>query len=388
MVEDTYDASRLLRLAKRVNNARRAYLLVNPIQGKHVPVSPATALSMFRALGRQVSARVVRGPCLLIGFAETATAVATAVAGCLPGCLYIQTTREEVHGVTDWTCFSEEHSHAVQQRLCGDGLQEIPARVGTVVFVDDELTTGKTLVNILARLTRKYPGFLGHPLLAASIIDRVNGVNAEIMHAAGFERVSLLTTLPAEDYTARVASLDAVPAPDVNTLRCGPIPYERVDISECVCPNPRTCVSIESYLADCRSCVAFALTKLRRMLAPGSKLLILGTEECMFPGLVLGEALERELPGATVRFHATTRSPIGVLDSDDYPIRNGYRIHSFYDDTRETYIYNLDRYDYVFVLSDCVGDGASAMADLSVVLHQYGCGGLALMRWRSDVQHI
>ena len=49
-----YSECDLLRLAKRVNNTKRSYLLVNPLQGKHIPVDPEAALTMMQALGKTV----------------------------------------------------------------------------------------------------------------------------------------------------------------------------------------------------------------------------------------------------------------------------------------------------------------------------------------------
>lgn len=46
-----YTAADTLRIARRVNNSKRAYLLVNPLQGKHLPVSPQAALKMMQTLG-------------------------------------------------------------------------------------------------------------------------------------------------------------------------------------------------------------------------------------------------------------------------------------------------------------------------------------------------
>ena len=74
-----YTAADTLRIAKRYNNPKRSYLLVNPLQAKHIPVSPAAALEMMGALGDQVAAKYPEAR-LVIGFAETATAIGAAVA--------------------------------------------------------------------------------------------------------------------------------------------------------------------------------------------------------------------------------------------------------------------------------------------------------------------
>ena len=131
-----YTAADTLRIAKRYNNPKRSYLLVNPLQAKHIPVSPAAALEMMGALGDQVAAKYPEAR-LVIGFAETATAIGAAVAARLgPDCLYVHTTREALDG--DWILFREEHSHAAEHRLCADHLADWIDRSPAIVFVDDE----------------------------------------------------------------------------------------------------------------------------------------------------------------------------------------------------------------------------------------------------------
>ena len=45
-----YCEADLVRIAKRENNKKRAYVVANRLQGKHIPVSPDQALFMFEAL--------------------------------------------------------------------------------------------------------------------------------------------------------------------------------------------------------------------------------------------------------------------------------------------------------------------------------------------------
>ena len=45
-----YTETDLVRIAKRENNKKRNYLVVNPLQGKHIPVSPRKALEVFSKL--------------------------------------------------------------------------------------------------------------------------------------------------------------------------------------------------------------------------------------------------------------------------------------------------------------------------------------------------
>ena len=49
-----YVENDLVRIAKRENNMRRKYLVVNPLQGKHVPVVPSKALKLFTDLADEI----------------------------------------------------------------------------------------------------------------------------------------------------------------------------------------------------------------------------------------------------------------------------------------------------------------------------------------------
>ena len=127
-----YSAEDVLTLAKRYKNTKRQYLLVDPLQGKHLPVEPEKALEMFRSLGLELAEKYPDTK-LIIGFAETATAVGTGVSTCFENCMYIHTTREEIPEVESWAEFLEEHSHAAEQKLCAEHLGEWIDHTGTVI---------------------------------------------------------------------------------------------------------------------------------------------------------------------------------------------------------------------------------------------------------------
>ena len=105
----------IIGIAKRENNTKRNYLVVNKCQGKHVPVSPERPLKMFSELAEEVSKRYQKEQLLLIGFAETATAIGETLAIHL-GTDYMQTTRERIEDV-EYFYFSESHSHATEQKV-------------------------------------------------------------------------------------------------------------------------------------------------------------------------------------------------------------------------------------------------------------------------------
>lgn len=357
----SYTKETTLRVAKRYRNAKRAYLLVNPLQAKHMPVSPTEALTMMQTLGEGLR-QEFPGTRLVLGFAETATALGAAVASRLgPDCAFLTTTREAGEG-PGWVHFLEEHSHAAEQKLWGGDLDALLQKTDTVLFVDDEISTGKTLRNMVAQLTRRWPALGEKTLVAASLLNRVTPEQEEALADAGIT-CRCLVRLPQEDHTAQVADwavTEAPPAVPQNlSFRQETLPGEGL-------LDPRKTLRIGAYDGSCQ---AVAEAMLSRALGPVDtlgKTLVLGTEECMYPALRLGEKLERL--GAEVCCHATTRSPIGLCDAPGYPIRSGWKLPSFYEEERTTYVYNLREYDTVIVLSDTKKTDLRAIQALASVL--------------------
>lgn len=357
----SYTKETTLRVAKRYRNAKRAYLLVNPLQAKHMPVSPTEALTMMRTLGEGLR-QEFPGARLVLGFAETATALGAAVASRLgPDCAFLTTTREAGEG-PGWVRFLEEHSHAAEQKLWGGDLDALLQETDTVLFVDDEISTGKTLRNMVAQLTRRWPALGEKTLVAASLLNRVTPEQEEALAEAGIT-CRCLVRLPQEDHTAQVADwtvTEAPPAVPQNlSFRQEALPGEGL-------LDPRKTLRIGAYDSSCQAVAEAMLSHTLGPVETLGKTLVLGTEECMYPALRLGEGLERL--GAEVCCHATTRSPIGLCDAPGYPIRSGWKLPSFYEEERTTYVYNLKEYDTVIVVSDTKKTDLRAIQALASVL--------------------
>ena len=357
----SYTKETTLRVAKRYRNAKRAYLLVNPLQAKHMPVSPTEALTMMRTLGEGLR-QEFPGARLVLGFAETATALGAAVASRLgPDCAFLTTTREAGEG-PGWVRFLEEHSHAAEQKLWGGDLDALLQETDTVLFVDDEISTGKTLRNMVAQLTRRWPALGEKTLVAASLLNRVTPEQEKALADAGIT-CRCLVRLPQEDHTAQVADWTVTEAP--------PAVPQNLSFRQETLPgdgllNPRKTLRIGAYDGSCQAVAEAMLSHTLGPVETLGKTLVLGTEECMYPALRLGERLERL--GAEVCCHATTRSPIGLCNAPGYPIRSGWKLPSFYEEERTTYVYNLREYDTVIVVSDTKKTDLRAIQALASVL--------------------
>lgn len=168
------EAESFIKIAKRENNKKRNYLVVNALQGKHVAVEPSKAFSMFDELALKIKERYQDEKLLLIGFAETATAIGAAVASYCDT-WYMHTTRETLENVK-YIYFSEQHSHATEQKLVQDDMDKIKDTIDRIVFVEDEVTTGKTILNIMDILKKRYPQIKQY-----AVASLLNGMNDEAL---------------------------------------------------------------------------------------------------------------------------------------------------------------------------------------------------------------
>ena len=377
--EQTYSEEQLLKLAKRFHNTKRTYLLVDPLQGKHIPVSPNECLRMLRTLGTMLSDEFPSAK-LVVGFAETATAVGAAVAECMGrDCRYYQTTREDVEGVDSWVEFLEEHSHAAEQKLAADKFAADLDATDTVIFVDDELSTGKTLNNMIDRLITFFPQLANKHIVAASIINRMSDENIAAFAKRGIACRQLLK-LENINYTEVVAPMvirGASELPEINTAdTLSAVNFIRAEDYA----SPRTGVRIGEYIENILTRHDRVISNDKRMIPSGRRLAVIGTEECMYPGLIIAEQYENSGAYASVRFHATTRSPIGICEDEDYPVTNGYKLKSFYEKDRQTFLYDLAEYDSVLIVTDSAPENMEAVQELAGLFRYYGCSEVIVER--------
>ena len=360
-----FSAADVLRVAKRFNNARRNYLLVNPLQAKHLPTKPCAALEMMNALGRRVAKKFPDAR-FVIGFAETATAIGAVVAKNLSDeCFYLQTTRENFSG--KFVEFLEEHSHAPQQKIFAENFSAQIEQNSAIIFVDDEFSTGKTLLNIVRRLKNEFPALADKKICAASIINRISAENLAKLAEENISCVSLVRldeNFDAENFSVESAR-EISPAAENFSL------YTFDGIL-----NARFGVKIGEYFNQFASIGNFVEKILRDKNISG-EIVVIGTEELMLPAILVGKRLENK--NFSVFSHSTTRSPIGISAAENYPIREGFKLRSFYDAARQTFIYNLKRYSAAIIVTDAQ-NFSDGIADLTAALKVHGVEKIFVVR--------
>ncbi|MCX6463498.1 MAG: phosphoribosyltransferase family protein [Pseudonocardiales bacterium] len=400
------DPAVLLGLALR-RNPRRAQLLVSRVLGKHVPTDPRLVRAAGLLLGRLVADALAGRPAgalpatlpvallhaavrgepgaaaalhagalpaaepvdaLVLGFAETATALGHAVAEAL-GADYLHSTRRAVPGVARAGGFVEEHSHATDHLL-------LPAdpdllRGGRpLVLVDDELSTGRTALNTIAALHAAAPR---ERYVVASLVDArpddtlVSGVAALGARLDVVALARAAVDVP-PDALARAEAIRAgLPAPSqrgdtaaVGSER-GDTAAIRVDLREHWPPGLPVGGRHGFRAADhARLDAALPALAARLGVRPGERTLVLGTEELMALPLRLAQTLADGPGGPDVRFSTTTRSPAVVVDEPGYALRDGL-VFGSHDDPADgpgdRFAYNVGTgWDHVVVVVDPPAD--------------------------------
>ncbi|MBQ3969326.1 MAG: phosphoribosyltransferase domain-containing protein [Clostridia bacterium] len=362
----------MVSIAKRENNNKRKYLVVNKLQGKHIPVSGSAAFEIFDSLAKKVGQSYPNEKLLLIGFAETATAIGTRLAVTL-NTLFMQTTREQVDNC-EYLFFTESHSHATEQKLIKNDIDAVIDKIDRIVFVEDEVTTGNTIMKIINIIENLYPEKVR--FAAASLLNGMDGQSLEAYRIKNIDVHYLLKT-------------DHSTFTEIAESFCGDGEYyEKDDSDACV---STTAVS-ENYLNTRRltngreydqACLKlFEKIYSDTQTANIKTMAVIGTEEFMYPALFIAEKFEET--GISALSHSTTRSPITTSSENDYPLHKRFSLSSFYDPQRQTFIYDLKKYDHVVIITDSKNNYEAGANNLANALRKVGCESIKIYRWCSN----
>lgn len=346
----------LIRVALR-DNPRRRQLLVSRVLGKHIPARPPAIRGAATQLAECVGAALAQAgidptvPLTVLGFAETATSLSECVAETLRATRSGHSTRYAPPDAHIQYTFVEEHSHASDHAIvAGVVPQVVPgARPDSViVLVDDELTTGRTALNVVQEIARAHPHsvFMIAALLDARSPQAGRAMRQRMLALDVCVLVCALTVIDDEQVSAAVDHF--------GTLSRAAPPRPTADHPGADRPAAAsTAVTIDAQLpvgmtAGARSgwsrvdrLAAIAQSQrvsqvlgaaLGAMLAarPGasvadSDILVLGTEEFQYFPLHVAAALDAMGTVGRVWSSSTTRSPGLVLDEPGYGLRSGIR---------------------------------------------------------------
>lgn len=324
--DGTWPLDRLLDFAARIN-PRRGFLFVSKVLGRHIGARPSDMNEAWEALVDRLPADLP-GPIAVVGMAETAIALGHGVYRALhrrrrdTDVVFGQSTRYRFRRPL-FAEFSEDHSHASRHFLYAPletDVADALRSARTLVLVDDEMTTGRTLLNLQRALEPQLPQL--EQVVGVTLTDWSGGT---------------------AEFQGPVASLlrgrrEFEPRPD---FVCPPT------------PNVSSTDSLRDELLprnDGRFWLGAPLELPARLVlpnvAPGERVAIVGTGEFVTLPMLVAEAYEKN--GMSAWCHATTRSPAFLT----HAMRCREDTFDAYGDGIPMCIYNVsaDAYDRVLVL--------------------------------------
>ena len=386
------ELAKVFLMAGRINK-KRAFLFVSKLLGKHLPINPYIGILTGAILAERYSYTVNaedlhlkdlltesfltegedqtfspypfiaehHNP-VIIGFAETATGLGHAFFECFQNADFFHTTREDLGAVTPVITFEEEHSHATSHRCYVD--EQLLNNQREIILVDDELTTGKTAINIIRSIQAKFPR---KNYTVVSILDWRSTEHQEAFMAIEVElgiTINCVSLIQGKMKAIGEIDFENSPVPEysrnLSQQKITIIPLQAQLSSEFeAIPGNMTSINQLPYLHetgrfgikgidyhkmnDWLKIIASQLKKSRA----GKKTLCLGTGEFMYLPMKVAS-----LMGSGVKYHSSTRSPIYPNQAEDYGANWKLEFPNPEDSQIKNFVYNIppNGYDDIFLM--------------------------------------
>ncbi|MEC0232055.1 phosphoribosyltransferase family protein [Paenibacillus alba] len=402
----------LFAMAARINK-KRSFLFVSKVLGKHIPVRPYASLlsgvslslllqqalqgnmpnhliplamqGIIEPLQAEAAYKEIMSHQLslpqsvaFIGFAETATAIGHAVFQTFGhNGSYIHTTREVIEGSPSLINFSEEHSHAVAH-YCYAQDPNLLTQAELVVLVDDEITTGKTSLNIIRDMQGKFPKKVYYILALLDWRTEDDQEQFRILESELGITIHVISLIKGE--VSVQGSSESIPPQSIDLIHAADqkelIHYTYMDQlfehADAASQRPYLRHSGRFGLtSEDRAQFDDAITQAANRLEQtrtGAKTLCVGTGEFMYIPMRLAAEM-----GEGVLYQSTTRSPIHCIDREGYAVTVGYPYPAPEDPEVTHFLYNLPvgLYDDLYVFMEREADPA-AMQPLLQILRTRG----------------
>lgn len=424
----------LFEMATRYNPKRR-FLFVSKVLGKHLAVKPSRALDFSRLLAMRYyegkfdkkafdrdelidrinsnkytekinreKGYIIEEDTLIIGFAETATGLAHGVFDSFENAYgFYNTTREQFSHTGDIVCFEEEHSHATSHKVYEN--KELRLKnAKRIILVDDEISTGNTLLNIIKSINGKFQ-IKNFDIL--SLLDWRDENNR-----MKFEEFSKSNGLDVEVYSLIDGSFSNVKNKEMGLDEIKKHEIFDVNMLENKFSNLKAqnkCIFVEELSSnECKEKLEAnekynlytgrlgldksthnkgkkIISEVAQNIQPyvNGKTLVLGTEEFIYIPLYLAECLKGD-----IEFKSTTRSPIYPCLGDTYPIKTGIVHYSLYNEGVINYVYNIEENKYDTILVMVEGEGIDSSNNYLYNCLKQKCENVRLVYFSENKRNI
>jgi hypoxanthine phosphoribosyltransferase len=316
-LEDSKELNELVEFGSRINK-KRGFLFVSKVLGKHIPTKPSLMREYYNKLASKIKTRVdLSKPTVVIGFAETATAMGNGVYDALNlyNSFYIHSTRYTLSKDIFFN-FYEEHCHAPSHIFYKPESQEIVDILNSafnIILVDDEVSTGNTANNLVKELKKVLPNVKKYYLV--TYLDWMKS------SFDSFENISLYKGSFEFNYKDIEVEQNIISeARDKRDL-------------DSIIPYNFGRFGVKSLDIDYSKIVDYSKFI-------NKKVLILGTGEFMYQPYLLALYLEQN--GVDSYFQATTRSPVNI----DRAIKSKIAFKDNYFENIDNFLYNVVDKDY------------------------------------------
>lgn len=316
--------------ASRYNN-KRHFLIASKLIGKYVPARPSVIRDAQRTMATLPN--LFNCPTLFVGFAESCSGFGEGVFDEILSqqkmlrtqSMYIHTTRQFCSATQDVAiAFKEEHSHAVNQVILNplDKTQsEIFNTASTVVLIEDEITTGKTIKNFLNEYVSTINNKLKRVVILTLLDIRKTSDKMEL--GLAFPDLQILS------YSMCSSSLQFYKSRDNDVFK-QKNSYQHSELNVPLI-NGRGGLMAN----DCRRDEAIALS-IMNSISADTPITVIGTSEYTAMPRKVGVILESH--GYDVEMLSTTRAPLKIGNA----IKTKMTFTSHYGDGVEHYLYNFN----------------------------------------------
>ena len=355
----------LITMASRANNDKRNFLFVSKVLGKHIEVNPNSCrtigfilASLLCGENNSTSSLVKSISCddnniekyfsdyyefkekiTVLGFAETATGIGMAVASAIKDSNYLTTTRECIDDLNSILNFEEEHSHATTHK-CYLLDEKHLMDSERIVLVDDEITTGRSMLNIIKEL-KSVTGIKEYSIL--SVLDwrnkeyldayeefkKKNSVEIDVLSLISGNIENDDTTVFTDSNNAEIRDISNVEEIKAELKH---IEYTSNNKIERYIKNTGRFGTDFKSIEEMEVIYVKIAKEINRKIGDNKKVLVLGHGENIYIPSRVASYIKGD-----VKFKTTTRSPIYCKDEKGYPIKEK---HAFYDRGVKYYFYN------------------------------------------------
>lgn len=346
-------------------NKKRFFLFVSKVLGKHLSVNPKKAINVARSLSILYQNEMLntnqiiqkedifsdeyiikreneRLKACVIGFAETATALGmNAFEMFSKDSQYAHTTREILN--MKFFEFLEEHSHAKNHRVYFKENSLLDSKE-PLVLVDDEITTGKTVLNIIEQIHKRFPRKEYAILSILDFRDENSLKNFKEVEKKLDIKIRSISLLKLKILSCGICDLENKKQNFLENVNKNQI-IEEIDFSKFIDSFE---IEGKNYLKESGRFFLDNNTLIQKNLLlenilkdkifEGEKILVLADQEFMYWPMKIASNIKN------AEFKATTRSPIFSIKKSNYPIYIKTEFASPQDNKVKNYFYNLDNY--------------------------------------------